>query len=108
MREPPSLFQPAGGKPHQFRMNGKIPIGIGHMSMAQKGRQHGQPPFDVLVVPIPLNQRVDSESMSKIVNPRSLVVGGSAQSNLPRKIIESSVYGRDVQAAAMIIQEKAG
>ena len=34
MSRPPSLFQPLGGKPHQLRMNGKIPVSIGRMSVA--------------------------------------------------------------------------
>jgi hypothetical protein len=36
-------------------MDGKIPVGIGDMSMAEESREYGQPPFDIFVRPIPLN-----------------------------------------------------
>src|SRR5215469_10176431 len=71
MRQPPSLFQPARGQLHQFRMKGKIPVCIGHMSMAEERGEYGQSPFDIFLGPIPLNQGIQSESVAKIVNPRS-------------------------------------
>ena len=48
------------------------------MSMAEKSRKYGQPPFDIFVGPIPMNQGVQGESMTKIVNARSGVVGWPA------------------------------
>ena len=108
MSRPPSLFQPAGGKPHQLRMNGKIPIGISHMSMTQKGRQHGQTPFNVFAGSIPLNQSVEGKSVPEIVNPRAGVVGRSAQADLTRQIVKGSADRGGFQTTAMIVEQKAG
>src|SRR5450759_5315246 len=89
MRDPPSEFQAARGEPHQFRVNGKVPVGVCHLAMSQKRRQHRQTPLDVLVGSIPLNQRMDSESMSKIVKPRALVIFRLAQADLLRQVVET-------------------
>jgi hypothetical protein len=64
MREPPSEFQAACGEAHQFRLNGKVPVGICHMPVPQERRQHRQAPLDILIGPIPLNQRADGESVT--------------------------------------------
>jgi hypothetical protein len=64
MSQPPSEFQAAGGEAHQFRLNGKVPVGIRHMAMAQKRRQNRQTALDIFVGPIPLDQRADGESVA--------------------------------------------
>jgi len=73
-------------------MNGQIPVGIGHMSMAEESGEYGQAPFDVFLGPIPLNQGIHSESVAKIVNPRSGVVGWSPQTSLTGQIVKGSVH----------------
>src|SRR5215471_2305037 len=102
MLELPSEFQAAGGEAHQFRLNGKIPVGICHMPVPQERRQYRQAPLDILVGPIPLHQRKDSKSVSKIVEPRTLVVPRPAQADLSRQIVERSTNRRAVQTAAVI------
>src|SRR5712691_6540023 len=87
MCEPPSSFQPGGGQSHQLRMHRQIPVGIRDMRMAEKRREHGQSPFDVRLRAIPLNQRVDGESMPKIVNPRTGVVGWGPQTRAMRQVV---------------------
>jgi hypothetical protein len=47
-------------------MNGKIPIGISHVSMTQKGRQYGQTPFNIFACSIPLNQSIESKSVPEM------------------------------------------
>jgi len=39
------------------------------MRMAKKRRQHGQAPLDIFMGAIPLNQRVDGESMPPMPHP---------------------------------------
>ena len=77
------------------------------MSMTQKGRQHRQAPFNIFAGPIPLNEGVKSESVAKVVKPRSGVIGWSAQANLTREIVEGSVHRREIQATATIVEQKA-
>jgi hypothetical protein len=74
MREPPSDFQEAGSKPHQFWFHGEVPVGICHMPVPQEGRQNWQAPLDILVGPIPLHQCADGKSVPKIVQPRTLAI----------------------------------
>jgi hypothetical protein len=45
--------------------------------------------------------------MTKIMNPRPGTVVGPAQTNLPGEIVKGSVHCRYLQAAAMIVDEKA-
>lgn len=77
------------------------------MSMAEESRKYGQPPFDIFVGPIPMNQGSQGESMTKIVNPRSGVVGWPAQTSLTGEVVKGSVHCRYLQAAAIIVDEKA-
>jgi hypothetical protein len=54
-----------------------------------------------------MNQGVQGESMTKIVNARSGVVGWPAQTSLAGEIVKGSVHCRYLQAAAIIVDEKA-
>src|SRR6516165_12442986 len=87
-------------------MNGKIPVSISHVRMTQKGRQHGQTPFNVFAGSIPLNQSVEGKSVPEIVNPRAGVVGRSAQANLTREIIEGSPHCGSLQATAATVEQE--
>src|SRR5436305_14278141 len=90
MREPPSEFQASGSEAHQFRLHGKIPVGICHMPVPQERRQHRQAPLDILVRPIPLDQCADGKPVPKIVKPWTVVILRPAQADLPRQIVERS------------------
>ena len=78
------------------------------MRMTEKRGQHGQSPFDVFMGAIPLDERVDGESMPKIVNARTGVGRGSAQANLTRQDVEGPMHRGDLQSAPTIGEEKAG
>jgi hypothetical protein len=45
--------------------------------------------------------------VAKVVKPRSGVVGRPTQANLTRKIVEGSVHRRELQATAIIVEQKA-
>src|SRR5436305_2312973 len=108
MREPPSEFQAAGSKPHPFWFHGKVPVGICHMPVPQERRQHRQAALDILIGPVPLDQRAYGESMPKIVQPRTLVILRPAQANLPRQIVKRSAHCGTLQAAAVVIEKETG
>jgi len=78
------------------------------VAVAQKRRQHWQTPLDVLIGSVPLNQGIDSKSMSKIVKPRALVSFRLAQACLPRQFIERAAHSGNFEAAAVIIEKEAG
>ena len=46
--------------------------------------------------------------MSKIVEPRTLVILRLAQADLPRQVVERSTNCRAVQTAAVIVEKEAG
>jgi len=102
------ILQAARGEAHQFWLNGKVPVGICHVAVPQKRRQHRQTPLDIFVGPIPLDQRADGESVPKIVKPWPLVIVRSAQADLPRQIVECSTNRRALQTAAVIVEKETG
>jgi hypothetical protein len=78
------------------------------MRMTQIGRQHRQAPFEVFARPIPLNEGIQGETVSKIVKARSGVVVRAAQANLAGQLVEGSAHGGGIESTAMIVEQKAG
>ena len=60
------------------------------MYMAEVRRQDRQAPLGILTRPVPTQQGLDRESMSKIMQAGAVAVFLSAQPDLARQVVESS------------------
>src|SRR6476469_4625798 len=58
--------------------------------MPQVCRQDRQAALYVLTGPVPLDQGLDGKSVSKIVQPGAMTVGGATQSDLPGEVVKRS------------------
>ena len=65
----PSPLKEPHGRSHQFRLDGYVPVGVGHGGMSKIGRKHGQKAFDILVVSVPARQCANRKAMAKVVKP---------------------------------------
>lgn len=66
----------------ELRDGGEVPIGIRHMCMTEIGGELRQVVFDVIPVPVPLQEGLDGEAVTKVMNSRSAGILWSAQTNL--------------------------
>jgi len=51
--------------------------------VAKIGRQHGKPLFDLLAGAVPIEQRLDRETMSEIMDARSIALTWLSDPDLP-------------------------
>jgi len=72
------------------------------MSVTQVGREHGKPTFHVLPGAVPLDHRLDGESMSKVVETRAAVDFSLPQTDPAREFVEGPADSGDFQSAPEI------
>lgn len=60
------------------------------MNMPEVRSQNRQAAFDVLTGPVPLDQRLDGKSVSKIVQTRAMAVRSATQPDLAGQIVKRS------------------
>src|SRR3990172_4266906 len=68
--------------------------------MPEIRRQNGQAAFDVLTGPVPLDQRLDGKSVSKIVQTRAVAVRSPTQPDLAGEIVKRAPDFAAVQPGA--------
>ena len=67
---------------HQLWTGRQIPVGIPHIGVAEIGGQGGQQPFDIFAGAIPVEQRLNGESMSEIMDTRPIALARLSESDL--------------------------
>lgn len=69
---------------HQLRNCGQVPVRIAHLGVAEVGRQHGELRIDGDARPVPTHERGHRQSVSQVVEPRSMTVAacGDAETDL--------------------------
>jgi hypothetical protein len=72
------------------------------MSMAQVGREHGKTTFHVLPGAVPLDHRLDGESVPKVVETRAEVDFSLSQTDPAREFVEGPADGGGFQRAPEI------
>ena len=75
---------------HQFRRAGHVPVGIGHVAMAEIRGQDRQTPTNVITCPVPVQQRLHSEPVPEIMQARSAAGGRAANTYLSGKRVENT------------------
>jgi hypothetical protein len=103
---PPASLQTLNGQPHQLWTGRQIPIRIGYVDVPEIGGKNGKTSLDIFATAIPLNQRLHSKSMPKIVQARSLASGFATQTCLSRQHIECPPDFRTVQSVSSLRDEK--
>ena len=76
------------------------------MRVAEVGRQDWQTSLRVLAVAVPAQQRLDRESVPKIVQARSAAVVLTTQPNLPGQSVKRPVYLTFVQTVTVLAYQE--
>src|ERR1700730_5881534 len=76
--------------------------------MTEVGGQDRQEAFWILVRPIPHYQRVGCESVSHVMQTWPVIIGFTAQTDLPGQGIESSMNRSAIQTIARVGNEQIG
>ncbi|XEN34812.1 hypothetical protein M728_005473 (plasmid) [Ensifer sp. WSM1721] len=59
---------------HQFWRGGQVPVGVANIGMAEEGRENRQFAFHVFTSAMPVDQGLDGETVTKIMNPRTIAI----------------------------------
>ena len=93
---------------HQLRPGAQVPVGAGHVDVAEVGRQHRHLARRVLARLVPPRQRLDREAMPEVVQPRSLARADRAQARAARQRVEGSMNVAAVEPVAAARDEHVG
>src|SRR3546814_3932899 len=69
-------LEAAAGRRHQFRRTREVPVGVGHLGMADIGRKGGEGVVDVSALALPALYPSANESVSQVMDA-DLVVGAA-------------------------------
>lgn len=67
------------GLGHQFGPVAEIPIGVGHVHMAEVGRRHRQSFLSILAFALPASLYFDGEAMPEVMRSRAMAGADGAQ-----------------------------
>lgn len=59
---------------HQFRRGGQVPIGVANIGMPEEGRENRQLAFHIFARAMPVDQGLDGETVTKIMNPWAISI----------------------------------
>src|SRR5216684_1362165 len=104
----PTAFETMHRLSHQLRGAAQIPLRIGNVDMTEVGGQDWQTALRILTGPIPLHEGICCESVSHIVETRSMAVGRATQADLSGQRIESPMDLATIQTIAPAGDEQIG
>ena len=99
-------LQPFDGPLHQFGAVRQIPLGVTDMSMAQVSGEHREPALDILPGAVPLDHRLDGETVAEVVQTRATVDFSLPQTSPSREFVEGPADGGGFQRAPEIGDEE--
>jgi hypothetical protein len=59
---------------HQLWRGGQVPVGVTNIGMAEESREYRELAFHIFASAMPVDQGLDGETVTKIMNPRTIAI----------------------------------
>src|ERR1700722_20439196 len=104
----PALVQPLSHRCHQFWRASHVPIGIGNVSVAEISGQDRQTPPDIFSGAMSVQQCLNCETMTKVMQARAATGRDAANTNLSGNHVEDSTDLPFIQPPIVTRAEEVG